>query len=176
LCKIWSPNVVRKYPPSRVVTWSRNKGALNQLSGFFWFSQQTDRWCAMKIRVPPTSPNRLEQAATSRRAAKKYISWLLGQTLYTICCSIHTVCCKHVLIHCPSTASDGLIGLASVNGLHQEPLPRRSCLLVWSVYVCSEASVFTFCVEWPIKHLKWAFLASREQHFIFFPRLLLANW
>jgi len=24
--------------------------------------------------IPPTSPNRLEQAATSRRAAKKYIS------------------------------------------------------------------------------------------------------
>ena len=31
---------------------------------------------------PPTSPNRLEQAATSRRAAKKYISWFLGHTLY----------------------------------------------------------------------------------------------
>ena len=36
----------------------------------------------MKIRVPPISTNRLEQAATSRRAAKKYISCLLGHTVY----------------------------------------------------------------------------------------------
>jgi len=41
------------------VTWSRNKGALNQLSCFCWFSQQTDRWCAMKIRVPPPHPTGL---------------------------------------------------------------------------------------------------------------------
>jgi len=31
---------------------------------------------------PPTSPNRFEHAATSMGAAKKYISWLLGHTLY----------------------------------------------------------------------------------------------
>ena len=33
---------------------------------------------------PPTSTNRLEQAATSRRAAKKYISCLLGHTVYLV--------------------------------------------------------------------------------------------
>jgi hypothetical protein len=95
---------------------------------------------------------------------------------YVICCSIHTVCCKHVLIHCPSRASDGLIGPASVSGLHQEPHPERSCLLVWSVDVCSEVTVFTFFAEWPIHHFKWAFLPSWEQQFIFCPRLLLAIW
>jgi len=68
---------------------------------------------------------------------------------YAICCFIHTVCCKHVSIHCPSTILDGLIGLGSVIGLHQGPLPVRSCFLVWSVDVCSDVSVFTLYVEWP---------------------------
>jgi len=92
-----------------------------------------------------------------------------------IFCSIHTVCCKHVSIHCTSTASDGLIGPASVSGLHQEPLPERSCLLVRSVDVCSAVTVFTFCVESPIQQIKRTFLSCSEQHFIFCPRLPLGN-
>jgi hypothetical protein len=56
---------------------------------------------------------------------------------YVICCSIHTVCCKHVLIRCSSRASDGLIGHNSVSVLHK-------------VYMCSEVRIFTFYVQWPI--------------------------
>ena len=95
---------------------------------------------------------------------------------YTICCSIHTVCCKHVPIHCPSTTSDGPIGPANVSGLHQEPLPDRPCLLVWSVDVCSEVTVFTLYVQWPIQHLKPTFLSSCGQQFVFSLRFLLAIW
>jgi hypothetical protein len=49
---------------------------------------------------------------------------------------------QHHLIHCPNRASAGRIAPASVNGLHQEPQPERSCLLVWWLDVCSEVKEF----------------------------------
>lgn len=50
-CGIRSPNVVRKYFPLCVVTWSQNKGALNRR---FWRNQrseQTDLWRTVNARV-----------------------------------------------------------------------------------------------------------------------------
>jgi hypothetical protein len=106
-------------------------------------------YCCIQKSQSHHSVNCCQSLLTLSLIATRTVFFITFHPQDVICCSIHTVCCKHVLIRCPSRSLGGLIGPASVSWLNQEPLPARSCLLVW-----------------------WVFLSSWEQHFIFCPRHL----
>jgi len=106
-------------------------------------------YCCIQKSQTHHSVNCCQSLSTLSLTATRTVFFITFHPQDVICCSIHTVCCKHVLICCPSRSLDGLIGPASVRWLHQEPLLERSCLLVW-----------------------WVFLSSWEQYFIFCPRHL----